>query len=112
MRISTVKGSGLLDCARAAMGMMDESAASSSERRFLLMGSTVRHGVAAACILLVAVTAAAAPPPPTQAASAPRNRPDPALWVRRNIDLIRKASTRKIDPNESGGIGSTLMFSL
>ena len=54
-------------------------------------------------LLLCAIT-----PPTTRATT----RPDPHVWTTRNIELIRQATTRKAHPLASGGISTTLGFSL
>src|SRR5215208_6742496 len=46
------------------------------------------------------------------ASTQPTTRPDPHLWAKRNVELIRQATTRNADPLESGGVSTTLGFSL
>src|SRR5436189_3735544 len=61
----------------------------------------------ASVVIGCSVTKPAKPTPQLAATT----RPNPDLWARRNIDLIRQATTRKVDPLDDGGIESTLMFS-
>jgi len=70
--------------------------------------------------LLIVVPAHAAPPattatarPATAAATTQAlARPDPHLWTRRNIDLLRAADASGKEPGGSGAMGNVLMFSL
>jgi len=70
----------------------------------------IRRMHAIGVVLLLPILAQAAAT--TTSTSQTTTRPDPHVWAKRNVDLIREATTRAVDAKDSDDIESILDFSL